>query len=79
QRLLAEKLVSRNHKSLIMASMRNPYDYKYIMDVPAYICCYENTPLILQSLASVLTGSITPKGKLPVTLSEQYPIGWGIE
>ncbi|AJS61394.1 glycoside hydrolase [Paenibacillus sp. IHBB 10380] len=79
QRILAEKLISRNHKSLIVTSMRNPYDYKYITDVPAYICCYENTPLILQSLASVLTGSITPKGKLPVTLSDQYPIGWGIE
>lgn len=64
-------------KRPIVVSTRNPYDLLAFPDVPAYVCTYESRPLALWSAARVLAGRIPARGKLPVTISADYPAGWG--
>lgn len=71
QRLLAEKLMEQKHDKLVAASTRNPYDLNEIPSMPAYLCCYENTPYFMEALASVLSGTSKAEGKLPVSLDLQ--------
>ncbi len=70
QRALAEQLLQQNHSKLIAASTRNPYDLNDIPGIPAYLCCYENTPYFMEALASILAGQSKAEGKLPVSLDE---------
>jgi beta-N-acetylhexosaminidase len=65
-------------KQPVVIALRNPYDIQKFPDVPAYVCLYESRPLALQSAAKLLTGKIRAQGKLPVTISESYPLGWGV-
>ncbi|MFD2614123.1 beta-N-acetylhexosaminidase [Paenibacillus gansuensis] len=65
-------------KQPVIAALRNPYDLQAFPDVPAYVCLYESRPLALQSAAKLLTGQLVPQGKLPVTLTNSYPAGWGV-
>jgi beta-N-acetylhexosaminidase len=37
-------------------------------EVKTYIACYKNRPLMMKSLAKVLTGELKAQGKLPVTI-----------
>ncbi|WP_339324230.1 beta-N-acetylhexosaminidase [Paenibacillus sp. FSL W8-0194] len=71
QRLLAEKLMEQKHDKLVAVSTRNPYDLNEIPSIPAYLCCYENTPYFMEALASVLAGKSKAEGKLPVSLDLQ--------
>jgi beta-N-acetylhexosaminidase len=59
-------------------ALRSPYDLLSFTGVHTYVACYENRPLMLQAVAKVLTGRMPASGKLPVTLSADYPAGWGI-
>ncbi|MBE9913047.1 beta-N-acetylhexosaminidase [Paenibacillus donghaensis] len=70
QMSLAEKLLRQNHGKLVVASTRNPYDLNDIPEIPAYLCCYENTPYFMEALASILAGQNEAEGKLPVSLDE---------
>ncbi|MFU1794684.1 beta-N-acetylhexosaminidase [Paenibacillus azoreducens] len=70
QMSLAEKLLRQNHGKLVVASTRNPYDLNDIPEIPAYLCCYENTPYFMEALASILAGQSEAEGKLPVSLDE---------
>ncbi|WP_438350809.1 glycoside hydrolase family 3 protein [Paenibacillus sp. FA6] len=70
QRLIAEQLMKQSHGHLIVASTRNPYDLNDIPNIPAYLCCYENTPYFMEALASILVGQSTAEGTLPVRLNE---------
>jgi beta-N-acetylhexosaminidase len=65
-------------KQPVVIALRNPYDIQQFPEVPAYICLYESRPLALQSAAKLLTGEICAQGRLPVTISESYPLGWGV-
>ncbi|GAA3401868.1 beta-N-acetylhexosaminidase [Paenibacillus hodogayensis] len=57
----------------VVVALRNPYDIAAFPDVPAYIAVYESRPLALQSAAKALAGSIRPHGRLPVSISPEYP------
>ncbi|TNJ66744.1 beta-N-acetylhexosaminidase [Paenibacillus hemerocallicola] len=61
----------------VVVALRNPYDIKAFPDVSAYLATYESRPLALQSAAKVLTGVIGAKGRTPVTIHPDYPVGWG--
>ncbi|MDR6881820.1 beta-N-acetylhexosaminidase [Bacillus sp. 3255] len=76
QTQLVKELAKREALHLIVAAGRNPYDLLQFPEVKTYLACYENRPLAMASLASVLLGKEKPVGRLPVTLSELYPIGW---
>jgi beta-N-acetylhexosaminidase len=76
QTKLVKALVQKEDVHLIVAAGRNPYDLLEFPEVKTYYACYENRPLAMVSLANVLLGREAAVGRLPVTLSEQYPIGW---
>ncbi|WNR45923.1 beta-N-acetylhexosaminidase [Paenibacillus roseipurpureus] len=76
QTKLAKALNQKENLHLIVAAGRNPYDLLEFPEVKTYYACYENRPLAMVSLANVLLGREAAVGRLPVTLSEQYPIGW---
>ncbi|MBP1967398.1 beta-N-acetylhexosaminidase [Paenibacillus aceris] len=76
QTRLVKTLAEKEELHLIVAAGRNPYDLLEFPEVKTYLACYENRPLAMVSLANVLLGIEKPVGRLPVTLSEQYPIGW---
>jgi beta-N-acetylhexosaminidase len=65
-------------KQPVVIALRNPYDIQKFPDVPAYICLYESRPFALQSAAKLLMGKIRARGRLPVTISDSYPVGWGV-
>jgi len=60
------------------AALRNPYDLLAFPQVHAYVACYENTPCMMEALAEVLAGKTPALGRLPVTLSDRYPFGYGM-
>ncbi|MEJ8304907.1 beta-N-acetylhexosaminidase [Saccharibacillus sacchari] len=65
-------------KPLAVVALRDPYDLLEFPDVPAYVAVYESRPLALRSAATALLGRIPFRGRLPVSLGERYPVGWGI-
>lgn len=57
----------------------NPYAIKNIAASSANLAvCYEDDSLTQQAAADVLQGKIIPKGKLPVTVSDELRFGTGI-
>ncbi|WP_138493062.1 beta-N-acetylhexosaminidase [Paenibacillus pinistramenti] len=71
------QLMRQGQLSLTVVSSRNPYDLLAFPEVDAYLCAYENRPYTLDALAKVLAGKEQPGGKLPVSISRDYPIGTG--
>ncbi|KRE74767.1 beta-N-acetylhexosaminidase [Paenibacillus sp. Soil750] len=76
QTQLVKALAQKEDVHLIVAAGRNPYDLLEFPEVKTYYACYENRPLAMVSLANVLLGREAAVGRLPITLSEEYPIGW---
>ncbi|MGG1555660.1 beta-N-acetylhexosaminidase [Paenibacillus ferrarius] len=76
QTKLVKALAAKEGLRLIVAAGRNPYDLLEFPEVQTYYACYENRPLAMHSLARVLLGNEKAAGRLPVTLSDAYPIGW---
>ena len=78
QARLVQTLLELPGVKVTVVALRSPYDLLSFTGVHTYVACYENRPLILQAAAKVLTGRMPASGKLPVTLSADYPAGWGI-
>ncbi len=76
QSRLIEALNQAHGTNIIAVSTRNPYDILAFPDTGTYLCLYENRSFSLDALAKVLTGKLTPGGKLPVGLNERYPVGY---
>jgi beta-N-acetylhexosaminidase len=57
----------------------NPYAIKNIAATSSnLIACYEDDDITQTAAADILQGKISPKGKLPVTISPELPYGTGI-
>lgn len=76
QQKLVNKLAELEDVALVIVATRNPYDINDLPPVPTYLCSYENTPYYMNAAAGVLIGQVMPEGKLPVGVSEAYPLGW---
>jgi len=72
-----KKIFSRN-KNTVVISFGNPYLLKEFPEIPAYICAYGDQDISIISALKALTGKIPFKGKLPVSLCDNYKRGWGI-
>ncbi|AVG11339.1 putative beta-hexosaminidase A [Paenibacillus larvae subsp. larvae DSM 25430] len=59
----------------IVIAGRNPFDLKDLPTVKTFVSCYENRPMAMQAAAKVLTGETAPTGRLPVSITADYPIG----
>lgn len=56
----------------------NPYAIKNFCGAGNLIACYEDDPIVQHAAADLLEGKFSAKGKLPVTVCEQYQFGSGI-
>ena len=56
----------------------NPYAIKNFCSTENMVACYEDDAVFQQTACNWLAGSITAKGKLPVTVCERFHFGDGI-
>lgn len=56
----------------------NPYAIKNFCEARNIVACYDDATITQEVAADVLSGMITTKGKLPVTICEELPAGTGI-
>lgn len=56
----------------------NPYALKNIATAPNLVACYEDDDITQEAAVALLSGQIQPKGKLPVTVTENMKFGDGI-
>lgn len=68
---LTRDLPSR--RPLIMISFGTPYLINQFPDIPTYICTYSSSELSEDAVIRLLKGTITPTGKLPVSLTANLP------
>jgi beta-N-acetylhexosaminidase len=67
------------NKQTIVISFGNPYLLKDFSTVPNYICAYGDANVSVLSVIKAISGEISMKGKLPVTINEDYKLGSGIQ
>jgi beta-N-acetylhexosaminidase len=83
QRLVKELLATG--KPIVVVAVRNPYDIAHFTSAPTYLATYSYSPVAIASLAKVLYGEVSPRGKLPVEIPRVddpsqplYPFGHGL-
>jgi beta-glucosidase-like glycosyl hydrolase len=69
------KLVGRT----VVIIFGNPYIFHLCEGAETVLCIYDNSETAERVAADALLGRITIKGKLPVTLSEEFPRGFGLK
>jgi beta-N-acetylhexosaminidase len=74
---LVNAIYEQNRHTIVVA-LRNPYDIAAFPRIPAYVAAYESRPLAIRSAAKLLAGQIRAQGKLPVSIGESFPRGWGL-
>lgn len=74
---LINSLVS-NGKKVIVISYGNPYLIQGFTGVDSYICAYADAETSINSGINSIFGTIKFKGKLPVTISDEFKYGDGI-
>ena len=72
------KELQKNHH-VVLTIFGNPYSLKNFGNESAIIVAYEDDPDAQQAAAKVLLGQLAPQGKLPVTASEQFKAGDGLD
>lgn len=77
QTKLIDSLVDNKIK-LIVISFGNPYLLSEFHAVPNYICAYGDADVSINAALKAITGSIHFKGKLPVSINDEYKFGSGI-
>ncbi len=55
----------------------NPYAIKNFCGAANLIACYEDDMSVQNAAADMLQGKFAPKGRLPVTVCDEYPFGSG--
>ncbi|NNG19002.1 glycoside hydrolase family 3 protein [Naumannella sp. ID2617S] len=84
QQKLVKQLLGTGKKVVVVA-VRDPYDIAYFNEAPTYVATYSYSPVTPPSLVRVLTGEVSPRGKLPVDIpvagdpkTVLYPFGHGL-
>lgn len=72
---LLNSLQQNNTLTLVFG---NPYALKNIANAPNLVACYEDDDITQEAAVSLIMGKIEPKGKLPVTVTENLKFGDGI-
>ena len=72
-----KSLHGSNPKAIII-SFGNPYLLKEFPAVPNYICAYGDADVSINAFLKTLSGEIPFKGKLPISITDEYSLGTGI-
>jgi len=73
---LAKQLQEQTNSATLVFG--NPYSIKNFCTAGNLIACYEDDAIIQNAAADLLVGKFAAKGKLPVTVCDQYKFGSGI-
>lgn len=79
-RLMIADLASR--KNTVMSVFANAYTIAGLPGIEkssALLVCYQMSPELQKSAAKVITGSLKPTGKLPVSVNVFFPTGTGMQ
>jgi len=71
--------INRLVERTVVVIFGNPYIFHLCEEAEAVLCIYDNSETAEKVAADALIGRIPIKGKLPVTLSEEFPRGFGIK
>ena len=84
QQKLVKQLLATG-KPVIVVATRDPYDIAYVDDASTYLATYSYSPVAIEAVARVITGDVSPTGKLPVDIPAAndpatvlYPFGHGL-
>lgn len=72
------KQVQADNKAITFV-FGNPYSVKNICDAKNIVVCYQDDVITQTAAADILKGTIAAKGKLPVTVCDDFPSGSGID
>jgi beta-N-acetylhexosaminidase len=81
---LLQQVIKAKPKATIVMSYGNPYFVEKLTNASAFVVgygeagWYGNQTIYADSFVRLLKGRITPKGRLPVAVSSETPIGSGI-
>ena len=79
-----ERIIATKPKAVVAMSYGNVHHIRKLPAVPAYLAGYGergwfgNQEIYFSSFIRALKGELNPKGRLPVLVSEAYPIGSGL-
>ncbi len=79
-----QRVIAAKPRAVVAMSYGNPHHLRKLPDVPAYLVGYGergwfgNQEIYFSSFIRALTGELRPTGRLPVTISDRYPIGAGL-
>lgn len=68
----------QNNKKTVVISFGNPYLIQGFEGVDSYICAYSDAESSINSVIDSFYGTIKFKGKLPVTINDEFKYGDGI-
>ncbi|MGH3711962.1 MAG: glycoside hydrolase family 3 protein [Micromonosporaceae bacterium] len=84
QQKLVKELVATGRPVVVVAA-RDPYDIAYFTAAQTYLVTYAYNAPLMEALARILYGEVSPVGKLPVTIpvagdpdTALYPFGHGV-
>lgn len=78
------KVIKTKPESTVVMSYGNPYLVESLKEAAAFVIgygeggFYGNQTIYADSFIKLLKGEISPKGKLPVKISDEFPMGSGI-
>jgi len=81
---LINQIVAAKPGAVIAMSYGNPHLIRKLGTVPGFVVGYGerswfgNQPIYFDSFIKLLKGEIKPQGKLPIMVSEKYPLGTGL-
>jgi beta-glucosidase-like glycosyl hydrolase/CubicO group peptidase (beta-lactamase class C family) len=70
--------VRETGKPTVVISFGTPYVVEHFPDAHAVLCTYGDAEPLVEATVEVLYGETPTRGLLPVSVSEQYPLGSGI-
>ncbi|MBI5403626.1 MAG: glycoside hydrolase family 3 C-terminal domain-containing protein [Ignavibacteriae bacterium] len=73
------KKLTENGNTVCVISFGNPYLLKGFREIDSYICAYGDCETVINATVKCMFGDVEFKGKLPVTISEEYKFGDGLK
>jgi len=75
---LIRKIAEVNNQ-LIIISFYNPYLINYFNEAKGYLATYSTSDYSMDAVVEVLLGKRNTNGRLPIRISEKYPMGFGLD
>jgi beta-N-acetylhexosaminidase len=63
----------------VVLALQSPYDLLAFPGQSTYLATYGDVPASIHAAAKMLFGQYQPSGKLPVTLNDAFPEGYGLD